>query len=113
MIDNYRFGAITVTGVTYRSDIKIVNDTVIPNWWRAAGHMVTLAEISDILTEDVEVCVIGQGASGLMRLAADIAPVLNERNILLVAQRSDLAVKAYNEHFSAGRGVAGAFHLTC
>ncbi len=113
MIDNYRFGAITVNGVTYRSDIKILNDVVIPNWWRATGHRVTLAEISDILTDDVEVCVIGQGASGLMQLAADIAPTLNERNILLIAQKSDLAAKAYNEHIRAGRGVAAAFHLTC
>ena len=113
MIDNYRFGAITVNGVTYRSDIKILNDVVIPNWWRATGHTVTLSEISDILTDDVEVCVIGQGASGLMQLTADIAPALNERNILLIAQKSDLAAKAYNEHIRAGKGVAAAFHLTC
>lgn len=113
MIDNYRFGAITVNGVTYRSDIKILNNVVIPNWWRATGHRVTLSEISDILTEDVEVCVIGQGASGLMRLSDDIAHALNERNILLIAQKSDLAAKTYNEHVRAGKGVAAAFHLTC
>lgn len=113
MIDNYSFGSISVNGVTYRSDIKILNDAVIPNWWRAAGHRVTLAEISDILADDVDVCVIGQGASGLMRLASDIPPALQKRNILLVAQRSGLAAKAYNEHLSAGRSVAAAFHLTC
>lgn len=113
MIDNYRFGVITVNGVTYRSDCKILNDVVVPNWWRATGHRVTLAEISDILTDDVEVCVIGQGTSGLMQLAADIAPALNQRNIILIAQRSDLAAKSYNEHIRAGKSVAAAFHLTC
>jgi hypothetical protein len=113
MIDSYSFGSIAVNGVTYRSDIKILNELVIPNWWRATGHKVTLSEISDILTDDVEVCIIGQGASGLMQLAADIAPALNKRNILLVAQRSALAVKTYNEHVHAGRCVAAAFHLTC
>ncbi|MBW2647280.1 MAG: hypothetical protein JRE23_14115 [Deltaproteobacteria bacterium] len=113
MIDSYSFGSITVNGVTYRSDIKILNELVIPNWWRTTGHKVKLSEISDILTDDVEVCVIGQGASGLMQPAADIAPALNERNILLVVQRSDLAVTTYNEHVRAGRCVAAAFHLTC
>ncbi len=113
MIDSYSFGSITVNGVTYRSDIKLLNDLIIPNWWRSTGHKVTLSEISDILTDDVEVCVIGQGASGLMQLAADIAPALDERDILLVAQRSDLAAKTYNEHVRAGRCVAAAFHLTC
>lgn len=113
MIEEYRFGAITVNGVTYRSDIKIMNDVVTTNWWRATGHRVTLAEISDILADDVEVCVIGQGASGLMKLAADIAPALSERNIILVADRSEAAAKAYNEYRRSGKAVAGAFHLTC
>jgi hypothetical protein len=113
MIDSYNFGAITVNGMTYRSDIKIRKDVVIPNWWRATGHRVTLAEISDILTDDVEVCVIGQGASGLMQLASDIGPALHERGITLVAQKSDLAAKTYNEHINAGKRVAAAFHLTC
>ena len=73
----------------------------------------TLAEISDILTDVVEVCVIGQGASGLMQLASDIGPALHERGITLVAQKSDLAAKTYNEHINAGKRVAAAFHLTC
>ena len=113
MIDSYRFGVITINGVQYRSDCKILNDTVFPGWWRGRGHRVHLSEIADILIEDVEICIIGQGASGLMQLAPDIAPALEKRKIILIAQKSDVAANAYNEHTRFGKCVAAAFHLTC
>jgi hypothetical protein len=43
MIEKYSFGKIVVNGVTYTSDIKIVQGRVVSDWWRKKGYSVGAA----------------------------------------------------------------------
>ena len=48
-IESYSFGKIVVSGVAYTDDIKIVQGTVTPNWWRRSGHQVDIGDVNDVL----------------------------------------------------------------
>ena len=40
MIENYRFGQIVVNGLSCKTDLKIIDDKVIGDWWRKDGHSI-------------------------------------------------------------------------
>ena len=113
MITSYQFGSITIDGKRYDFDVKIVGGKVVPDWWRSQGHLLQVEDITDILAERPEVLVVGQGASGNMRLAADVEETLAKYSIRLIAENSGHAVDELNRLSKEGVSVAGAFHLTC
>lgn len=113
MIEHYSFGSIKVNGKRYRDDVKIVKGRVVPDWWRASGHLATAADVKDILAAEPEVLVVGKGSSGLMRLDPGLEKELERRGTTLIAEPTARAVQTFNELYAQGRNVAGAFHLTC
>lgn len=112
-IEEYRFGRITVDGVSYADDIKIVRGMVKPGWWRKSGHSVEIADIEDVLEAAPEIFVLGTGASGRVRVSEDFRTKLARRGIKLMAEPTDQAVKTYERLMCHGKNVAAGFHLTC
>jgi len=114
-IDTFSFGSITVGGRPYNSDIKIVNDRVVSNWWRAAGHRVAAEDLEEILTPaaGIDVLVIGMGNPGLMMATAALRETIKKKGIHLVEEPTDKAVAVFNRLSTQGRQVAGAFHVGC
>ncbi|HYA03426.1 MAG TPA: MTH938/NDUFAF3 family protein, partial [Syntrophobacteria bacterium] len=106
-------GAMTVRGEVHRSDLKIIGDKVIGNWWRIEGHAVHEADIVDVLGASVEILVVGSGEPGRMEVTRAAAQALERRGIELVALPTRQAVGVFNSLRSQGKRVAGAFHLTC
>ncbi len=113
MINDYRFGSMEINGTTYQADLKIVRGRVVPQWWRKEGHKVYVEDIQDILEAQPEVLVVGRGKPGLMKPSNDVRTACRERNIELIEEPTDDAVRTFNELIKAGKKVAGAFHLTC
>lgn len=113
MIDSFRFGQIKVSGVPYRKDLKIILDTVYPNWRRGEGHKLYSKDIEDILNSQVEILVVGAGTVSGMKIMDEVYHAAGKQNIELVALPTDKAVSAFNEFLLQGRKVAGAFHITC
>ncbi len=111
-IEAYNFGTITIDGVTYKSDLKIVAGQVIPDWWRKEGHNLLLADIQDILKVRPEVLVVGQGDPGLMMISEEVTVSLGELGIELIAQPTRLACQTFNSILPT-RNTAFAVHLTC
>ena len=66
IINSYQFGEIVINGKKYSSDVIIFPDRVIDNWWRKTGHELCLEDIAEAMTENPEVLLVGNGASGLM-----------------------------------------------
>jgi hypothetical protein len=112
-IDSYQFGKIVIDGKSYTSDLIILGDTVLPDWWRQQGHSLTDEDVKSILKAKPSVLVVGCGASGLMDVPDQTRQALKKRNIQLEMHDSYKAVQKFNEFSEAGVNVAAAIHLTC
>jgi hypothetical protein len=113
-IDQYVRGShMVVAGRSYSGDLKIVGDTVTPNWWRRSGHYLQAEDVTDILAACPEILVVGTGYAAGMRIAEELSRLLAKRNIRLISEQTADAVASFNRLRAAGANVAGAFHLTC
>ncbi len=112
MIEDYRFGRITIDGREYTADVIVYPDRVDDGWWRKAGHSLCMADLEDILGFGPDVLVIGTGANGLMKVPEDVRRALRERGIEPRPAPTAEACDLYNELAGAATVVA-ALHLTC
>jgi hypothetical protein len=113
MIDKFSFGTMTVDDRIYTTDIKIINGTVVPDWWRDSGHTVDVNDIHDILQAKPDIVVIGKGAPGHMRVADSLKEHAASRGITLIVENTSTASETFNRLVKEGRNVAGGFHLGC
>jgi hypothetical protein len=113
MIESYHFGSMTVGGRKHRNDLKIIGADVVGNWWRKEGHALYSEDISDILSGDLKMLVVGTGAYGGMKVTAEAAEDIEAQGIKMIAAPTKEAVVIFNSLYSEGEKVAGAFHLTC
>ena len=113
MIEQYAFGTIVVNGVNYNNDIKIIQGTVVPEWWRKSGHFVDVDDIQDILKAKPDILVIGKGQPGQMKSTDALRKFLKNRDIGLIEEKTSEAVEVFNRLFKKGKNVAAGFHLSC
>jgi hypothetical protein len=50
-IDRYEFGRIVVNGNEHTSDLIILPDCVVGNWWRRDGHALVTEDLRDVLDD--------------------------------------------------------------
>ena len=113
MIQSYRFGRIQIHGQLYRDDVKLFGPRVVPDWWRAKGHLVQIDDVQDLLKAKPEVCVFGTGASGMMRVSDTVRSEMEKRGIRVVIEPTESACHTYNRLLEEGKSVVAGFHLTC
>jgi hypothetical protein len=112
LIESYRFGEVVAAGSRFTSDITITSNGSISGWWRREGHVLNVEDLKGLLSEDLEVLVIGTGSSGLLLVPEEIREHLRDRSVELIAQRTGSACDTYNRLIGQKR-VALAIHLTC
>jgi hypothetical protein len=112
-IDSYQFGEIVIDGVRYTSDCLILGDSVLSNWWRKQGHLLSAEDLESIIAAKPAVLVVGCGASGFMKVPEKTRQVLQQNNIQLEALDTHKAVQRFNELTQTGVNTAAALHLTC
>ncbi len=114
IITRYSFGVMEIDGEAYRKDVFILPDGSIHSpWWRAEGHLLTLADIQEILAAEPKVLVVGTGSSGMMRPDAGFKATVEAKNIQVVILPTAQAVGEFNKMSERAVGCAGCFHLTC
>jgi hypothetical protein len=114
MITRYSFGMIEIDGSVYRKDIIILPDGSIRHpWRRTAGHVLTAADIPDILAAAPACLVVGTGASGMMEPDAGFAAAIEARDINVTLLPTAQAVSEFNRMSVPPASCAGCFHLTC
>lgn len=114
MIESSVFGAMTIDGRTYSSDLLIYPGGRVDDcWWRAQGHRFSQNDLESLIAADPEVIVAGTGVYGLAKIDPGLSAVLSGAGIELFALRTPKAVQAFNLALAQGRKVAGCFHLTC
>ena len=111
-IDSYSFGKIVIHGKEYNSDVIILADRVSSSWRRLKGHLLQLADISEILEYNPDTVIIGTGANGLMKIHPDVILELKNRNIELIDEKTKQAIEIYNQINPDGNVIMG-LHLTC
>ncbi len=113
-IDGYTFGRMRIAGRTFTSDLVVhSNGRIEGGWWRAAGHRLAPADISDVIETAPRLLVVGTGAAGMMKVEVRVLELCAERGIEVVVCRTGEAVERYNGAVSDGIEVAACFHLTC
>jgi len=113
MIEYYSFGKIQINGITYTSDIKILKQNVLANWWRKSGHRVMIEDIDDLLQSQPEIVILGKGKPGLMQATPELKKHLESLNIELIEESTSSAVKTFNQLLKQKKLVSAGFHLTC
>jgi len=114
MIEEYSFGKMVIDGETYKKDLIITKDEIIPNWWREKGHKLQLTDIKEVLDKyQPDYLVVGKGKFGMMNIAQELKSYLKEQNIELHEKESGKATQKFNKLLNEGKNIVGAFHLTC
>ena len=114
MIEEYTFGKMVIDGETYKKDLIITKEEIIPNWWREKGHRLQLKDIKEVLDkQQPEYLVVGKGKFGMMTVSSELKTYLREQNIELHEKESGKASQKLNKLLNEGKNVVGAFHLTC
>ena len=113
MITDFSFGRIVANGQIFNHDIKIVQSTLLPDWWRKNGHTVDIEDVEDILDDNPEILVIGQGQPGYMKISDALREHLAHRNVKLIEAPTAEAIETFNRLHKEGRRVAGGFHVGC
>jgi hypothetical protein len=110
-IDQYEFGRIVVDGREEISDLIILPDRVVRNWWRRDGHALVLDDLAEVLDELPSHLVVGTGADGRMRPDPQAIRQLQNRGLTVEALPTGQAVRRFGELDPAD--TAAALHLTC
>ena len=107
-----RFGRIVIDDAVYKRDVIIFPDRVQSDWRRIDGHNLALDDLVEVLENDPEAIILGQGAFGRMKVPDDVREGITERGIELLMFRTDEACKAYNE-MRVWQRVIAALHISC
>ena len=114
MIEEYNFGEMVIDGETYRKDLIISKNRVIPNWWRDEGHVLQLNDISESIEKNTGgTLIVGTGKFGMMKVSNEVKSFCQSNDITLIARKTGKAVELFNQYSNEGNPVMGAFHLTC
>lgn len=112
MISQYDFGRIVVDGKEYNSDLIILPDRIIDEWWRQEGHRLTVDDLQEVIAAQVEVLVVGTGKFGAMKVPPETVAALANRGIKTEIAPTEQACQIF-EKLRAHKQTAAAFHLTC
>jgi hypothetical protein len=112
-IQSYRFGHIQIDGKAYQNDVKLIGDTVVPDWWRSKGHHVGPDDVRDLLSSNAEVCIFGTGAYGALRVSEEVQAAFESRGVQVLTEKTESACQTYNRLVQEGKKVVAGFHLSC
>jgi hypothetical protein len=112
-IQSYHFGHIEIDGTAYRNDVKLIGESVVPDWWRSRGHHVGPEDVKDLLSSDAEVCIFGTGAYGALRLSEEARSAFEKRGVSVLVEKTESACHTYNRLIKEGKKVVAGLHLSC
>ncbi|MFO7895667.1 MAG: MTH938/NDUFAF3 family protein [Candidatus Cloacimonadales bacterium] len=111
-IDKYSFGKMVIDSVEYKADLIIFPERVKTDWWRAKGHLLQPADLSELPLDDLQTIIVGQGEPGLLKIADSTKKMLQKKEIALISAPTQQAVEIYNSSPDKSRLLA-LFHLSC
>ena len=120
MIEEYKFGSITIDGKIYDYDLELRWTGEILKWWRKESHLVDLEDIQRAIEQKPDTIVIGTGESGMAKVTDRLKQELRSMGIKLIVDLTEQSTKTFNiinedseEEEGEQDKVIGLFHLTC
>ena len=113
MIDEFQFGSITVKGQKYDFDVEIRPKGEVLRWQREESHVFNLKDVERAVAENPEIIVLGIGAYGLAQVNKEVRDFFKNKGIKLMIEKTDQAVRSFNNLIKEKKKVIGLFHLTC
>jgi len=120
MINEYKFGSITIDGKTYNHDVEVRWTDEVLKWWRKESHVIDTEDVKRAVEQNPDTIIIGTGESGLARVTEDTQRFITKENVKLIIDKTGEAVKTFNiikreseREEGRQRKVIGLFHLTC
>ena len=125
MIDHYQFGLITINGQKYDFDVEvrpksdsdfgseIRSKGEVLRWQREESHVFNLKDVERAVGENPEIIVLGTGAYGLAQVSEKVQEFFKNKEVKLIIEKTDQAVKSFNNLIKKKKKVVGLFHLTC
>ena len=114
MIEEYRFGSLTIDGKTYNQDLEIrwmFSKTDILDWQRDESHIIDVEDVKRAAEQKPDTIVIGTGESGKAEVTESAKQFIAEKGIKLIIDITEKAVRTFNK--GGQTNVIGLFHLTC
>jgi len=121
MINEYKFGSITIDGKTYNHDVEVRWTGEILLWRRKESHIIDVADVKRAIGQNPDTIIISTGESGLARVAEEAKKfILEKGGIKLIIDKIEAATRTFNiineeSELEDGKQnkVIGLFHLTC
>ena len=120
MIQEYKFGSITIDGKTYNHDVEVRWTDEILDWWRKESHVIDVEDVKRAVEQNPETIIIGTGESGIARVTEEAQKFIKDRGIELIIDLTEQATRTFNirkeeseEEEGKQEKVIGLFHLTC
>lgn len=113
MIEEYAFGKIKINGKDYTKDIELRWNGEVLNWWRLTGHRFQLPDIERAINQEPELIIMDTGESGMATVDNEVKEVLNQKDIKFIMEKTDIAVKVFNQALQEKKKAIGLFNLTC
>jgi hypothetical protein len=112
IISDYRDGNITIAGKKYNDrGVIIFPDRVKYGWGGMEDHALYPDEIEDVVNEDIDTVVIGNGYQGNAFVMKETKKLLKSKEIKIHLLNTHDAVDLYNK--LPKRKLVGIFHLNC
>lgn len=120
MIEEYKFGSITIDGKTYEHDVEVRWTGEVLKWWRGESHVIDIEDVKRAIEQNPELIIIGTGETRLAKATDKAKTEILSRGIGLIIDKTEEAVKTFNiqkeeskEEERKQKKVIGLFHLTC
>lgn len=120
MIEEYKFGSITINGKNYDHDVEVRWTGEVLKWWRKEGHVVDVDDVKRTINQNPDTIIIGTGESGLAKVPEETKTAVKSKGIELITDLTEQATKTFNiiseeseEEEGEQKKVIGLFHLTC
>lgn len=120
MIDEYKFGSITISGKTYNHDVEVRWTGEVLPWWREESHVIDVDDVRGAIEQNPETIVIGTGESGVAKVTEEAKKEILSQGIKLIIDMTEQATRTFNirkeeseEEEGKQEKVIGLFHLTC
>jgi len=112
MIEDYKFGSITINGKNYTNDVYITLSGEVKSWRRRESHIIDIKDVKEAVEERPEIIILGTGAYGIAEVREEAKKYIKDKGIDLYIKNSHEAKEDYN-NLSREKKVVALFHLTC
>ena len=112
MIQHNEFGKFVINKKTYESDIKIINNKVIP-WNTRQGHDLLLIDLRDLLRDNPKSIIVGTGYSGNLKVSPEVKNFLKNERIKLKEMTTKEACDFINGLAYRKEKIYAILHSTC